>query len=286
ADAVGGFEALLEPGAEPAGADIGVSVEPALDEPSPRPALNPAGRDTTAVAWPMLAPPSGHVQDVAGGTKAIEHPQEPAADALPAPIGVLADAGPETDAVQEAEEAVIAEVEVDLSDAIGQLRAGIKPDAIAGTADAASAPAVPTGDLERVFELFRDEVAALGLADAGAQHLKLAMTYRDMGMISDCIRSLEVAARSPRHRFEAASGLAQTYRDQGRIREAVEWFERAAEAPAPSADAGRRLLYDLGQTLSDGGESERALAVFLELQADAPEYRDVAAWVRRLSSTS
>lgn len=80
--------------------------------------------------------------------------------------------------------------------------------------------------------------------------------------------------------------LAQTLREQGRIRDAVEWLERAAETAAPSAEAGRQVLYDLGKTLSDAGESQRALAVFLELQADAPDYRDVAARVQRLSSAS
>jgi tetratricopeptide (TPR) repeat protein len=95
-----------------------------------------------------------------------------------------------------------------------------------------------------------------------------------------------VAAHSPRHRFEAASLLAETLRELGRTREAVEWFERAAEAPAPGVEAGRRLLYELGKTLTDVGESERALAVFLELQADAPDYRDLAVRVRRLSSAT
>jgi len=43
------------------------------------------------------------------------------------------------------------------------------------------------------------------------------------------------------------------------------------------------LLYDLGQLLSEAGESDRALAVFLELQTDSPDYRDVAIWIGRLS---
>ena len=42
-------------------------------------------------------------------------------------------------------------------------------------------------------------------------------------------------------------------------------------------------LYDLGDTLEAGGETARALAVFLELQADAGDFRDVARRVERLS---
>ena len=64
---------------------------------------------------------------------------------------------------------------------------------------------------------------------------------------------------------------------------AIEWLERAAEVPAPTAEDGRALLYDLGCMLEAIGETARALAVFLELQADAGEYRDVAARTDRLA---
>jgi hypothetical protein len=64
---------------------------------------------------------------------------------------------------------------------------------------------------------------------------------------------------------------------------AVEWLERAAEAPPPTAEAGRELLYDLGVTLEATGEVSRALAVLMELQADAGEYRDVEARIDRLA---
>jgi tetratricopeptide (TPR) repeat protein len=195
-------------------------------------------------------------------------PGAPAAEAMPAIPGPLAEG-----------------VEVDLSTAIGELRAGIEP---MGSEPAAAGPraAGQAEDLDRVFESFRDDAALRGLADEGAKHFRLAAAYREIGMIDECIGSLEEAAHSPRHRFEAASLLAETLREQGRTREAVEWYERAAEAPAPAAEAGRRLLFELGKTLADVGESERALAVFLELQADAPDYCDVAARVRRLSSAT
>jgi hypothetical protein len=63
----------------------------------------------------------------------------------------------------------------------------------------------------------------------------------------------------------------------------VEWLERAAATPAPTDDEGREVLYDLGCILDTSGETARALAVFIELQADAGEYRDVSARVDRLA---
>jgi tetratricopeptide (TPR) repeat protein len=109
------------------------------------------------------------------------------------------------------------------------------------------------------------------------------LTYRDMGMLDDAIQSLELAARSSRQRFEAASTLGRLLAERNDRAGALAWFERAAEAPAPSVEAGRALLYDLADVLEDLGETARALAVFGELDADAGGYRDVPARIARLS---
>ncbi len=116
-----------------------------------------------------------------------------------------------------------------------------------------------------------------------AEQLRLGLTYRDMGMLDDAIQSLELASRSSRQRFEAASTLGRLQAERGDRAAALECFERAAEAPAPNVEAGRALLYDLASVLEDLGEVERAQAVFSELQADARGYRDVAARLERLS---
>lgn len=60
---------------------------------------------------------------------------------------------------------------------------------------------------------------------------------------------------------------------------------RAAAVTAPTPDEGWTLLYHLGTTLDSVDESTRALAVFLELQGTAGEYRDVEQWVGRLTAT-
>lgn len=178
-----------------------------------------------------------------------------------------------------------ATIDVDLSAALDELRAG-PVAAVAATDGSEAEVRLETADLERVFELFREEAAALGLEDFACHQFRLGLTYRDMGMPDAAAASLVQAVRAPRYRFQAASLLAQICREQGKMNDAVEWFEQAAEAPAPTVEAGRRLLYDLGRTLWEAGEPARALAAFLELRAAAPDYRDVAAWVQQLSSTA
>lgn len=150
--------------------------------------------------------------------------------------------------------------------------------------DAPAAPAAPpTRSLDDVFARARDQASRQPGAEDAAEQLKLGKSYIEMGLLDDAVKALEQAARAPRQRFEAAAALGRLYRDRNQAPSAIEWMERAAEAPARSADEGRMLLYDLGATLEQAGENARALAVFLELLADAGSFRDVQARVDRLS---
>jgi hypothetical protein len=140
----------------------------------------------------------------------------------------------------------------------------------------------PRKDLDQVFSEIRQEAAADD-QDFSAQHMTLARTYLEIGMLDEALASLETAVRSPRLRFEAAAAIGRLYVRRGEPLTAIEWLERAAEAPAPSPDDGRALLYDLGVLLDEAGETSRALAVFLELQSDAGDYRDVPSRIERLA---
>ena len=141
----------------------------------------------------------------------------------------------------------------------------------------------PPRSLDQVFRGLRDESTRQSSEEAAAEQYRLALTYHEMGMIEDAIKALEGATRSPRQRFDAASMLGRLYLERKDLTHAIEWLERAAEAPAPTAEAGRSLLYDLARTLETIGESSRALAVFVELESESGGYRDVLGHIDRLS---
>lgn len=162
-------------------------------------------------------------------------------------------------------------IEIDMSDALAGLDLGD------------SEQPGRSSELERVFEDFREEASRTGTGDAAGRHLRQAMTDYDAGRLDEAVQAAQKAVRSPRHRFESAVLLARIHRGRGKTQEAIEWFERAAQAHAPNPAAGRDLLYELGHLLAETGETARALAVFLELQADAPGYRDVGAEIERLT---
>jgi tetratricopeptide (TPR) repeat protein len=160
--------------------------------------------------------------------------------------------------------------EIDLSDALGELTA--EPPA-AGAAHE---------EIDLVLEEVRVE-APRQRADTSGQQLRAAQAHWQAGQPAEAIKALQQVVRSPRHRFEAAAMLARIHRDRGSVSEAIEWFERATQAAAPTAAASHEVLYDLAQLLVSAGEADRALAVYLELQADAPDFRDVSQQIERLS---
>ena len=151
--------------------------------------------------------------------------------------------------------------------------------------DHPSGPPSPMPDSQAgdEFAEFREKVSQQASVDAAGEQYKLALSYREAGMIDEAITVLEDAVRLLEHRFDAAFLLGRLCREQGATSKAIEWFERAAEAPASSPPEGRALLYELGEALEAQGEAARSLAVLLELKADASDYRDVHARIERLS---
>jgi tetratricopeptide (TPR) repeat protein len=167
-----------------------------------------------------------------------------------------------------------ARLDIDLTSELSDLQDKVKLD---------GPPPAIHQNLDEVFTRRRAEVSRQAGVKEAAEQLALAKTYLDMGMADEAMAALTRAARIPTHRFEAASLLGRLYLTKDDLAHAVEWLERAAEAPPPSVKEGRELLYDLGAALETTGEVSRALAVFMVLQSDAGDYRDVAARVDRLS---
>lgn len=144
-------------------------------------------------------------------------------------------------------------------------------------------PAAPAADLESVFGNLREQSARKSGLDDADREYKRGLALRAKGDIDGCIAALENASRSPKLRFATSWLIARLYRDRGMMPQAVEWLERAAVAPAPTSDDGHQLLYELAEGLEKVGEGARALAVLLELQADAGDYRDIDARISRLT---
>ena len=147
-----------------------------------------------------------------------------------------------------------------------------------------AAPAA-SPELDDVFQQFRAEASVGAVREGADQEYARGISLAEAGRAAEAIAALLAASRSPLHRFRAGVALARLYRNRNNAAEAIEWLERTAEAPAPSVEEASAVLYDLAVLLESVGEVVRALAVCLELQTSAGDYRDVAARIERLSKS-
>ena len=175
-------------------------------------------------------------------------------------------------------------VEVDLSIVLDTITSEAEPQVSNPTPTPASPPApLPAAaSLDDVFAQMRNELAHSPDAEPGEYEYARALALKEAGDVDGCMTALEAAARAPDRRFAAASMLARLLKERGMTAEALEWFERAASATPPTADEYHELLFELAEALEAAGETARALAICLELQADAGAYRDVDQRVDRL----
>jgi tetratricopeptide (TPR) repeat protein len=141
----------------------------------------------------------------------------------------------------------------------------------------------PPPDIEDVFAQMRAKTAREQQASAALQQYEKALQFIEQGLDKEAIAALQAAARVPMLRFKAGVRLGRLLIDRGDLDDGVEWLERAAEAPAPSPEEGYDLLYELAQALEAKGELARALAILMELEAEAAGYRDVSTRIMYLS---
>jgi len=168
------------------------------------------------------------------------------------------------------------DVEVDLSIVMD-------PSKKAAAAPPKAAPAEPAADLDSVFGSMREHSSRKSGLDEADKEYKRGLALRAKGDIDGCIAALEHASRSPKLRFATSRLIARLYRDRKMMPQALEWLERATQAPAPTTDDAHQVLYELADGLEQAGEGARALAVLLELQADAGDYQDIDARISRLT---
>jgi len=176
-------------------------------------------------------------------------------------------------------------VEVDLSIDLEGVKPGSKPKA-APKSEPVEEESYQENDIDSVFAQMRNKASRATGGEGAEEQMKEGMALRQAGKTESAIRAFEMASRSPRHRFQASVFLGRMYRDKDQMKKAIEWFERATQSPAPTPEEGHMLLYELADALEATGELERALAICMELEADAGDFRDVKARLKRLSKVT
>ena len=129
------------------------------------------------------------------------------------------------------------------------------------------------------------ETTTVPAAGDPAAILQRAIDHMQAGRVEEALADLQDAAAQPRTRARAAAELGRLYSARGDIHAAVQWFELAADGPAATQHEAYAVLYDLADALARQGEASRALAILIDLDAEAGDYRDVRTRIEQLAGS-
>jgi tetratricopeptide (TPR) repeat protein len=139
-------------------------------------------------------------------------------------------------------------------------------------------------DLGALLSEFQRGIEAQLSGDAQS-HYDLAMTYREMGLLTQAVDGFRLAAADPAFTYRAAEMIGRCLLDQGRFEEAVHEFAEALRSPKLAPEAVLGLRYQLGLAHEAAGDLNGAVAEFERVFEQQANYSDVALKLRALRTS-
>ena len=115
--------------------------------------------------------------------------------------------------------------------------------------------------------------------------LELAVVYREMGLIDECIDELRLAMKDPSLAFASRRELGLCYKQKGDMEQATRHLQEAIRnSGASSIEELHDAMYDLAQIMEEIGSLDQALTLYQEISEKNASYRDIRKKIQSLSS--
>ncbi|HEY0154452.1 MAG TPA: tetratricopeptide repeat protein [Longimicrobium sp.] len=139
----------------------------------------------------------------------------------------------------------------------------------------------PTGDEDRDFAdmlaHFRQKVAENIEAEDSASHYDLGLAFKEMGLIDEAIAEFQVALRGGANPLATLEVLGQCFVEKGQYPVATRVLERALRLPDVSDAELVGVLYLLGRSHEELGNSAQAVELYERVLSVDIRFRDAAA---------
>jgi len=133
---------------------------------------------------------------------------------------------------------------------------------------------------------FRRRIEQRVARDSRDVRYNLGLAFMEQGLLAEAVEEFRIAMKDEAQALDCMSLISQCYRKMGDFDEALVWADRALRA-APAGSGGRlALTYDLAQIREDMNETAAALALYREVEASVPRYRDTALRIKTLGKLS
>ncbi len=130
-------------------------------------------------------------------------------------------------------------------------------------------------DVDQVFAKFKEGVRAQVDESDSATHYDLGVAYKEMGLISDAIKELEIAARDPSRECMCYAMIGLIHLEQNELDAAEQAYVRGLDAVRKTIDQEMSLYYDLGIVNEMKEAYPEAAYYFKKIARKDPGFRDV-----------
>jgi hypothetical protein len=96
-------------------------------------------------------------------------------------------------------------------------------------------------------------------------HYDLGVAYKEMGLLTEAIEELQLAARGPTRFVDACAMIAACYKAQRLNTTAIGLLERVLADPRCAGPGGPYVKYDLAVLYEEGGSTDKAARLFADI---------------------
>lgn len=143
--------------------------------------------------------------------------------------------------------------------------------------------------VEEVFAEFKKGLEKVVKPEDVDTHYDLGIAYKEMGLIDDAISEFTIARKGcigKRKEIDCLTMAGMLQVMKGDYPMAVDSFLQALTSEHATGDVERATRFELAAAYEGAGQPGRALAQYIKVQAQDPNYRDVSGTVERLSAVA
>jgi tetratricopeptide (TPR) repeat protein len=146
----------------------------------------------------------------------------------------------------------------------------------AGEGDYRDSRVLTDGDVKDLFNEFKKGLEKEVDEKDSETHYNLGIAYKEMGLVDDAIRELQIASKDPGRRLASLSVIALCYMSKGHYQEAVAEYKRALTLMAPSDENYLEFSFDLAGAYLQNKDYDNALKVFVKIHRQSPDFKNVS----------
>jgi tetratricopeptide (TPR) repeat protein len=130
--------------------------------------------------------------------------------------------------------------------------------------------------LSTIVTEFRKDLREKGGASDAEARYQLGLAFLSQGLTAEAVEELTQAAEDKALAVASYSLISKCYRQKRNFDEAAKWLEKGLAEAKPGTDQYFALAYELAEVKEAADDRPRAAALFREVHAWNPGYRDVA----------